>query len=58
MQQLLVLYIYIYINTHTSREPLLYGQNYRDLLPITDKLKIYRLFGIRIYLNALPRGQF
>ena len=43
---------------YTSRESLLYGQHYRDLLPITDFWEKYGLFGIRINFKALPRIQF
>ena len=35
---------------------LLYRQNSRDLLPITDKWVESGLFSVRIYFNALPRG--
>ena len=47
-----VKYIYIY----TTLETTVIGQNYWDLLPIKDKLEIYRLFSVCIYFNALPRG--
>ena len=46
--------VFIYIK-HTSR---FYGQNYRDLLPITDFWEKYGLFGIRINFKALPRIKF
>ena len=47
--------VFNYINIQLG-ELLLYGQNCRDLLPITDKSEIYGLFSVRIYFKALPRG--